>query len=159
MAMATYLQMVSADELAELERNPGGINQLDQRVWTQTYLAFVINYFLTGDAYPTDHPLASMLGGSRSINTPTLENGSFGITEASEVAGIVVTLEAVDRAAVKAAVEAADFDELVADEELYELEVMDPDAVPGDVINDLEELLGFYKKVAAAGGAVVSYTT
>lgn len=159
MAMATYLQLVSQDELRTLESNPAAINELDQPVDFRTHFAGALNYFITGSAWPDEQPLAPILFGSRNVDTPTLENGSFGIIDAAEVGALLAGLEAVDPAALQKAVESADLDALIEDEELYELEVIDPAELPGELVRALTELVGFYKQVAAAGGAIVSYTT
>ena len=161
MAMSTYLQSVSPDELAALERDPSGINALDQTVWMSTHLGPTLNYFIAGSAYPEagSHPLAAMLDGSRSVPAPTLENAYFHVVETHEVAGIVTALEAVDPDALRAAIESADFGDLIDEEELYELELMAEDEVSPAVLDDLGRLIAFYRRVAEAGNAVVSYTT
>ena len=161
MAMATYLQSVSSDELAALEAKPETVNQLDQPVCCATHLACSMNYFLTGDAYPSpeDHALAALLFGARSVDAPTLENGAFGVVDPADVAALIKALEAVDFDALRDSIEDADLQELVEEEELYELEVMEPDEVPEQLVNDLQTVLEFYRNVAAENGAVVSYTT
>lgn len=159
MAMATYLQRVSDEQLAALERDPGGINRLDEPIDFRTHFAGALNYFITGSAWPGDEPLAAMLYGSRSVAASTLENGSFGVIESGEVAGLLAGLEAVAPSALRAAVDAADLDELIEDEELYELEVIDPSKLADTLVEDLAGLVRFYRQVAEAGGAVVSYTT
>lgn len=161
MAMATYLQSMSLEELAALERDPAGINALDQPISMSTYLGATLNDFISGSPYPEadSHPLATMLNGSRSVDAPTLENGAFDVVEAQTVPGIVAALEAVDKKALQAAIEAADFDELVDEEELYELEVIAEEEVTQKMLNDLDRLLAFYRQVAEAGHAVITYTT
>src|SRR5215207_3873411 len=107
MAMATYLHMVTDDKLASADANL--VRQLDGAPWHHTYFGPSLNYFLTGSAYPAgDHPLAAMLSGSRSVDCPTLENGSFGVVPASAVASIAEGLAAVDLDAVRARVAEAD---------------------------------------------------
>ena len=161
MAMATYLQSVSPDELAALERNSEGVNALDQPVWMSTYLGTTLNYFITGSAYPEagSHPLATMLEGSRSVSAPTLENAYFHVIEAPDVSKIVAALEAVDTKSVQAAIDAADFGALIDEEELYDLEVIPEEEVAAAVLDDLDRITAFYRAVAEAGNAVVTYTT
>lgn len=158
MAMATYLQMVSPEELAQLEADPTTINKLDQPTSMSTYYSCTVNFFLTGSAYPGDHPLAPLVQGSRTVETATLENGSFGVVDPSDVAALVEALTTVDSNAIRQSAEAADFDELVEEEEIYELEVMEHSEVPGDLVEAIASLLTFYQEVSAENAAVVMFT-
>ncbi|MFT5358251.1 MAG: hypothetical protein ACI9KE_005489 [Polyangiales bacterium] len=158
MAMATYLQMVNLEELAQLEADPTTINALNQDTSVATHFACTLNYFLTGSAYPDDHPLAALMQGSREVDAPTLENGRFGVIDPSETAALVDALSNVDIEALRKAVEAADIDELVEEEELYELEVMEHSEVQGELVEVLASLLAFYRKVSEENAAVVVYT-
>ena len=158
MAMATCLQMVNPEELAQLESDPSTINALDQETCVATHYACTLNYFLTGSAYPEDHPLAALMLGSREVEAPTLENGRFGVIDPSESAALVDALSNVDVEALRKAAQAADFDELIEEEELYELEVMEHSEVPGELVEVLASLLVFYQKVSEENAAVVVYT-
>lgn len=158
MAMATYLQMVNLEELAQLEADPSTINALDQETCVATHYSCTLNYFLTGSAYPEDHLLAPLMQGSREVEAKTLENGRFGIIDPSDTAALVDALSNVDADALRKAVEAADFDELVEEEELYELEDMEHSEVPGELAEVLASLLAFYQKVSEENAAVVVYT-
>src|SRR3954471_9580069 len=128
MAMATYLHMVSDDKIASADANL--VRELDGNAWHQTYFGPSLNYFLTGSAYPAgDHLLSGMVFGSRSVDCPTMEHGSFGVVPASEVAVIADGLAAVDLDAVRERITRADLAALVSDEELEDLEVVAAETV------------------------------
>lgn len=159
MAQATYLQAVSQEELDELCEEPTSINQLDKPDSVTTYFAPSINYFVTGSAYPTDHDLAPMLMGEDSVDCSTLENGSFDFVTPDTVRAIAELLADVDLGDVRAKVEKADLEELVDEEELYDLEVLDSADAPETIAAELGKLQAFYEQAAEAGMAVVMYTT
>ncbi|MFK8002225.1 MAG: DUF1877 family protein [Polyangiales bacterium] len=159
MAMATYLQMVTLEELAALEADPSTINALNQETSVATHYCCTLNYFLTGNAYPDDHPLAALMMGTRVVDASTLENGNFGVVEPGEMEALVDALGKVDPEALRKAVEAADFDELIEEEELYELEVMEHSEVPGDLVELIASLHAMYEKASAENAAVVMFTT
>jgi hypothetical protein len=158
MAMATYLHMVTDDKIASADANL--VRQLDGAAWHQTYFAPSLSYFLTGSAYPSDeHPLSGALFGSRSVDCPTLENGSFGVVSASAVASIAQELAAVRLDEVKARIAAADLDRLIADEELEDLEVVEADTVPDLLTEEIRTLTAFYAQAAKANSGLLMYTT
>jgi hypothetical protein len=163
MAMATYLQLVSARELAKLRAQPTWINKVNTRGTYITYYACSINYFVLGDAYPSasrKQPLGGLLFGFASVDCETLENGNFGVVEPHQVGLVLEALAKLDLAAIRTKVEEADPDELEEAEALdYEILIED-DEPPADVIaGELESLAAFYKRAARRNAAIVSYTT
>jgi hypothetical protein len=165
MAMNTWLQMVSEDEIAVLKRDPASINKLNkpENESCSTYYACSINYFLVGDAYPSgeqDNPLTGFLGGFESVECNTLENGCFHIVPAAMADPIAVALGKLDLDAIKAKVNEADPGEL-ADEEVDDFEILtDDDADPGDTLaSDVAALREFYRSAAKAKRGVVIYTS
>ena len=68
MAMNTWLQMVSEEEIAALKRDPTSINKLNKpnAESCSTYFGCTVNYFVVGDAYPSGSaktPLNGLLAG------------------------------------------------------------------------------------------------
>jgi hypothetical protein len=159
--MCTYLQRVSAEQLARLAAKPTSIAKLDEPDTFATHYMATINYFLTGSAYPGRKrgPLALALMGLRNIPCPTLENGCFDVVPPERVAAISAALQAVDVAAVRAAVIEADLEELVEDEEIDELTDMSPKEAAAAIAEDVRELVEFYAGVAKRGGGVEMYTS
>jgi hypothetical protein len=165
MAMCTYLQMVSAVDLAKLREQPTWINKLD-RPGEQSFMTYhccSINYFLTGDAYPSGspkQPLGGVLFGFSSVSCSTLENGNFGVLDPQHTESVLRALGAVDIAAVRQRVEDAD-PEALADDEVDDFELLEEgDEPPADVIvSEIERLLAFYKYAARHHYGVVNYTT
>ena len=165
MAMSTTLQMVTPRELAWLESHPTWINQLDKPgdQTFSTYYACCLNYFVVGDAWPGGsrrRPLGGMLYGFRSISTPTLENGNFGVLEPQHVPMVLGAFTSLDVAAIRKAVEDADEEQLEEDEvDDYEI-LVEHGEPPADVIaSELDALVTFYKRAARGGFGIVSYTT
>jgi hypothetical protein len=161
MAMSTWLQAVTAEEIAELRSRPDGINRLDKPHCYRTHFGPSINYFVLGSAYPgeDDGPLWPMLQGAAFVDTPTLENKSFGLISPTRAGEIAALLAGVDIPAVAARVAAADFDELVDDEELYDLELITEEEGPDLIAGELAALVEFYAETARAGLGVAGYTT
>jgi hypothetical protein len=158
--MATYLQAANGDEIALLRSEPERINRLDNEPDWSTHLMPSLNYFLTGDAYPSDQgPLGEALSGSESVACPTLETGSFDLVVPARAREVLEALRGVDPEEIRSAVEQADFDELVEEEELYELEIIPADEVADALLHDLEGLVRFYTEVVRLGVGVVIYTT
>ncbi|MFD6825249.1 DUF1877 family protein [Streptomyces sp. NPDC060085] len=160
MAQSVRLQTASNEEIDALRANPGGIGTLtgDEH---HTYLGATLNYFLTGEAYPdpTGHPLGSALDGAEDIDYPGLENGAFAVVPREQVADIAALLVAVDLVAVQTAVEQADFDMLLDEQELYDLELITADEAPGVIAAEIKQLAAFYARAAQAGFSMVMYTT
>ncbi len=165
MAMNTWLQMIDDEELAALEKNPSLINKMNKpdKESCSTYFQCCINYFLTGDAYPSgkkNKPLTVFLSGLESVECSTLENGYFHLVPASMAPAIVAALEKVDKKALKKKVAAADPDELEeAEVDDYEI-LTDSDDDPGEtLVADVERLLDFYRAAAKNKRGVVIYTS
>ncbi|MFI2433049.1 DUF1877 family protein [Streptomyces sp. NPDC018693] len=161
MAQSTWLQLVSGEEIRHLKENPGSIDDLDKAESFRTHFGLSLNYFLTGATYPNSpaHPLYAALDGAESVACPTLENAYFGVVTPEQAADLAAHLAAVDPAAVQVAVERADFEELVDEQEIHELEIFPPDEVPGLIVAELKELTAFYARAADAGLGAVMYTT
>jgi uncharacterized glyoxalase superfamily protein PhnB len=161
MAQSTWLQLVSNEEIHELGQNPSNINALDKADHYRTHFGASLNYFLTGEAYPStsDHALWAALDGAESIACATLENAAFAVVSSEQAAKIATGLAAVDLAAVEAAIRLADFDDLLDDQELYDLELITPDEATGIIVAEIQKLTSFYAKAADAGLGVVMYTT
>jgi hypothetical protein len=132
MAQSVWLQAARSEEVDALRANPGGIDTLtgDNHC---TYLGTTLNYCLTGEAYPepTSHPLGAVLDGTEDIDCPSLENGAFAVVPREQVADTAALLATVDLAAVQTAVEQADFDALLDEQELYDLELIPADEALG----------------------------
>ncbi len=161
MAMATYVQMVTDEEIAALRADPASIHGLDkpEDQSFRTYYACCISYFLTGDPYPSRSPLAPMLSGAESVETSTLENGSFGVVPAKTAAAVARELAKVDMKKLRARIAKADLSELV-DEEVDDAEVLSEAEDPvAELMQDVEELASFYARAAEMKLGVAMYTT
>jgi len=160
-AQSTWLQLVSAEEIHELRENPTSINSLDKADYYRTHFGAALNYFLTGKSYPgpEDHELWAALFGAEDIDCPTLENKAFAVVAPDQATELAARLATVDVAAVETAVGQADFDELVDEHELYELELITPDEAPGLILAEIEELTALYATAADSKLGVVMYTT
>ena len=165
MAMNTWLQMVSDDEIAALRRDPSSINGMNKpdKESCSTYFQCSINYFVVGDAYPsgtTEAPLAGFLGGFESVACDTLENGYFHLVPPAMAAPIATALGKVDLDAIKDKVDEADAEEL-ADDEVDDFEILtDGDEQPGEtLVSDITALLEFYRRAAEMKRGVVIYTS
>jgi hypothetical protein len=160
MAMCTYVQMVTDEEIAALRKKPESINQLDKPETFSTYLFTPINYFLTGSAYPgKKHALAALLCGEKSVATQTLENGSFDVTSAKTVAKLATELAKVDLKKVKKKIEAADWDELRDSEEVDEECVLESsEDVPQEIIGEIEGLKKFLASAAKKKRGLAIFT-
>lgn len=160
MAMNTYLQMVSDAELEALRDQPSSINRLVKPAEASysTYYACSINYFLAGDAYPSEGALASMLFGATAIETDTLENGSFGVVTASEAKALARALAELDLGELEARVRQADPDEL-ADEEVDDFELLVEDEDPAKLlVAEIRQLVAFYAGAAERNMGVAMFT-
>ena len=164
MAMATYLQMVSEQDLAKLRSRPTWVNQID-RPGEQSYVTHYfcsINYFVTGDAWPSGsrkHPLGGLLFGFASIPCRTLECGNFGVLRPDEAQLVLAALGTLDLAAIRQTIADTDPEDL-ADEEVEDFELLAEDDDAAEVItNELRSLAAFYARAARYGYGVVSYTT
>ncbi len=165
MAMNTWLQMVSEDEIAALKRDPASINKLNKpkNESCSTYFMCSINYFVCGDAYPSGTaatPLTGFLSGFESVPCETLENGYFHVVPPAMAAPIADALGKLDLDAIKDKVDEADADEL-ADDEVDDFEILtDGDEEPGEtLVSDITALLEFYRRAATAKRGVVIYTS
>lgn len=159
--MCTYLQQVTADQIAALVAKPASIAKLDEPETFTTHHMATINYFLTGSAYPTRKrgPLALALMGTRNVKCKVLENGSFDVVPPERVAAIAAALRAVDVEAVEAAVAEADLEALVEDEEIDEITDLSSEEAAETIAEDVRGLIEFYGTVEANGAGVVIYTT
>ena len=161
MAMVTWVQQVNDSEIAALQKEPGSINRLDKPAAEtfRTHYECSINYFVTGDAYPGDHPLASLLCGTTAIRTSTLENGAFGVSSAAEVAAMAEALAKVDVDGIRTAVAAADFAELM-EEDVDDAEILAESDDPAKTLGDeVAELVRFYRSAAENALGVAAYTS
>jgi hypothetical protein len=165
MAMTTYFQMVTSAELAALEAEPTTINQLDQpdEQCAATQLQCTLAYFLCGDAYPdpTASALAAAIAGEQSVDTDTLENGAFYLVRPERVADAAREMAQLDLQAIRSAVQNAELEELVDEEELYDLEpwIYDDTDMGQVIVDEVKSLRDFCERAAAAGFAVALYTT
>ena len=159
--MCTYLQRVTAEQLARLVAKPESIARLDEPETFATHHMATINYFLTGSAYPGRKrgPLALALCGVRNVPCPVLENGSFDLVPPERVAAIAAALRSVDVEAVRSAVAEADLEALVEDEEIDELVDLSAEEAADAIATDVQGLVEFYADVAKHGAGVVMYTS
>jgi hypothetical protein len=159
MAMTTYLQRVSEDEIAKLRRDPDSIMKLDNPGHSTAY-ACSLNYFVAGDAYPDpDDPFGNLLFGD-AVDCSRLENGNFDVITPDRIAALVPRLAAIDLDAFAKAVREADFSELIEDEELYDLELLDEDEDAAELlVGELRALIAFHRETAKLGLGLVGYTT
>jgi hypothetical protein len=160
MAQMTYLQRVSEQEIAALRSDPASIMRLDNPSHF-THFACSINYFVNGDAFPDpdEHEFGTLIYGDP-VDCPQLENGNFDVITPAQVAELAPRLKNIDIQAIAKAVAAADFDQLVEEEELYDLELFEEDDDPGRMIADeLKQLIAFYRETAKLGLGLVTYTT
>ena len=165
MALNTWLHMVSESEVAALKENPARISRMDEpdNECCSTYYLCTINYFLTGDAYPSGQrviPLTCFLSGLETVDCDALEIGCFHLLPADLTAAIVAALEAIDLGELRAAVAAADADDLMdADVDDFEI-LIDGAEDPGQtLVADVEALLAFYRAASDRGLGVVIYTS
>lgn len=163
MATNTFVQMVSDAEIAALEKAPATIGAVDKRgdECFSTYHFTTINYFLTGDAYPSKkHALGAVLCGEKSVSTSTLENGSFAVNRAATVAKLSAALAKVDLKALERAVKDADLDELRDEDEVDEEYALgESDDPPKELVSAVKGLQKFYANAVKKGLGVVIYTS
>lgn len=163
MATNTYVQMVSDAEIAALQKAPATIGALDKpsSECFSTYHFTAINYFLTGDAYPSKkHALGALLSGEKSVSTSTLENGAFAINRAATVATLSAALSKVDLKALAKAVKDADLDELRDEDEVDEEYALGESEDPAkELVAAVKSLQKFYESAVKKGLGVVIYTT
>ena len=162
MAMAAHLQLVTDQEIDALVNEPARINKLDNEGFS-SYWSLSISFFLCGDGWPSaskQRPLTAMFFGYETIETPTLENGSFGLVRPADVRAIATALAKVDLKKLKTQVEEADPDEM-ADAECddFELLVTDDEDPGKTVAEDVKGLAAFYEKAAKLGHGVVMYSS
>jgi hypothetical protein len=163
MAMSTTLLLAGARELAKLEAQPTWINEFRGAGAYSTYYFCTLSYFVNGDAWPATtrkRPLSGMLFGFRTVDCRTLEGGNFGIVDPVDVPLVLGAFGALDFAAIRSAVEAADPDDL-GEEEVDDFELLLEDDEPAaDVVeSELRGLIAFYKRAARSRLGIVSYTT
>lgn len=164
MAMNTWLQMIDAAEWKALKKDPSRINRMNKPASEScsTYDFCAINYFLTGDAYPSgskSKPLATFLAGLESVECKMLENGYLHLVPAAVAQPIAAALEKVDANALKTRIAAADDDDL-QEAEVYDVETLGEDDDRGAVVlEDIERLRAFYKAAAKKNCGVVIYTS
>ena len=163
MAMNTWLQMVSKEEIEILEKNPTSINKLNKKKEEcfSTYYQSSINYFLTGKAYPeSSRPLGSLLSGFFTIETETLENRSFGLVNPEEIKNLVFELSKVDLNNIKEKVQDADSEDM-EEQEVDDWEILiDRDEKPEDIlVSNISKLMEFYTSAEKNGLGIVMYTT
>ncbi|MCP3100731.1 YfbM family protein [Myxococcus sp. K15C18031901] len=164
MAMVTWIQMLTDEEVAALKKAPDTITSLDkpagEKLATQLYTA--INYFLTGAAYPAKkHPLSAVLGGEKRVKAKSVESGGFDLTTAATVVRLSAALTKVELAKIKSAIKKADFDELRDTEEVDEecvLEDSDNDEAAAAVIAEIKALQKFFASAARKKRSLVTYT-
>ncbi|WP_433683540.1 DUF1877 family protein [Nocardia sp. CA-119907] len=161
MAQATWLQAVSGEEIHALRQDPISINRLDKPVHYRTHYFAALNYFLTGQAWPgpEDHELWPVISGAESIACSTLENGAFSVVSPDQATELAALLATVDVMAVETAIRQADFEELVDEHEIYELELITPDEGPEIIVAELDRLTAFYAETADAELGVAMYIT
>jgi hypothetical protein len=158
MAMVTWLQAVSEAELARLRAEPDTIGRLDVPDVFRTHYECSLDYFLTGEAYPVDHPLANVLSGTDHVGTSTLETGGFGASSPAQVAALASELANVDPDRIRAEVAAADL-EALGDADVDDAEILAEAEDPARTLSDeVRALAAFYAKAAANGHGVVAYT-
>jgi hypothetical protein len=163
MAMSTTLLLAGARELAKLEAQPTWINRFRAAGTYSTYYHCSLNYFVSGDAWPSGsrkRPLGGMLFGFRSVTCPTLEGGNFGVLDPGDVPLVLAAFAKLDLAAIRDAVESADSEDL-EEEEVDDFELLlEGDEAPAAVLEaDLVQLIAFYKRAARGRYGIVSYTT
>jgi hypothetical protein len=109
--------------------------------------------------YPaaTDHPLWPMLDGAEILACATLETAEFGLVPPEVTDQVATLLASVDVASVAAMVERADIENLVDDEELYDLELLDRTKAPTAIADAIEEIIVFYSQVAIGRLGVVTF--
>jgi hypothetical protein len=160
MAPMTYLQRVTEQEIAALRADPASIMRLDNPSHF-THYACSINYFVSGDAYPDpdENEFGGLIYGDP-VDCAQLENGNFDVITPAQVAALAPRLKGIDVTAIAKAVGEADFDALIEEEELYDLELFEEDDDPGSMIADeVKDLIAFYRETAALGLGLVTYTT
>ncbi len=161
MARNTYLQLVSDAEIAALRKAPDSISKLDkpEKDTFSTYLFCSINYFLTGDAYPSRHKLAPALCGTETIETAVLEDGSFSVVPAARAKKVAEALAEVDLKKLEKKVGEIDFEDL-ADEEIDDLEILEESDDPAaEIKKQVKQLVDFYQRAAEKNLGVAIYTT
>jgi len=162
MATSTTLQMVSAKEIVLLRKTPSGISKLNKphAESFSTYYFATINWFLLGTPRPEPegNPLAAALAGYETINTTSLENGSFRLITLDQISDIAQALEKVDLTKLRKDVQSADAAALakkaVGDFELLAKE----DSPAATIVTDVKQLTSFYRNAAAKHLGVVLYT-
>jgi hypothetical protein len=162
MAMATTLLLAGARDLAKLESQPTWINTFHGAGSYSTHYFCALNYFVTGDAWPSGsrkRPLGGMLFGFRSVTCPTLECGNFGVLAPAEVPLVLDAFTRLDLAKLRDKIEATDEDEL-EDQEVEDHELLDEGEELADVVaSELSQLIVFYKRAVRGNYGIVSYTT
>ena len=144
-------------------KNPATINQLDEPVFLFVNFQQTLCFLLTGESYPGDEDNALAIGlyGHDSVETSTLENGSFDLVRPERVPEVAQAYGAVDLNAFKAKVSATDFQELVEEHELYDIEswLGDDAEIHSGLVRELEQLRAFYAKVVLQKAGVAIYVS
>jgi hypothetical protein len=160
MAMSSWLQAVTDEEIAGLRSDPSSINGLDKPLYYRTHFFDSISYFVTGEVNPSgNHPLGAILQGEESVACATLENGWFHLLSPRAADQLVQRLADLDLDRVRDDIAHADLDDLIDEEEVYDLELLGEGEAPGTIVEELEGMIAFYTRVAAEKLGVVIYTT
>ena len=160
--MAARLQLVTDKEIAMLVADPARINRLNNE-GVNAYWYTSINFFLCGDAWPSaerSQPLTAMFFGYETIDTPTLENGNFGIVRPGDVKPIARALAKVNMKRLRAQVAEADVDEMVDEEcDDFDILVTDDEDPGGTIAETVAQVRAFYAKAMKLGRGVVMYSS
>lgn len=160
--MAARLQLVTDREIAALVADPSRINRLNND-GVNAYWYTSINFFLCGDAWPSterSQPLTAMFFGYETIDTPTLENGNFGLVRPGDVKPIARALAKVNMKRLRTQISEADVEEMV-DEECDDFEILATDYDdPGDtIVETVSDVRKFYARATKLGRGVVMYSS
>lgn len=160
MAMMTWMTAVASSQLDSLHADHESIRNLEGEGSFFTYLESSINYFLTGSAYPgaDDSPLHHLFG-VESIQMASFETGYFQIVPVESVHTNARLLAEVDLGAVAAKIRDADFEDLIEEEELYDLEIIEADEAEELITGGIAGLRDFYAAASEAGWALVCWVS
>ncbi|POM27875.1 hypothetical protein BTM25_22990 [Actinomadura rubteroloni] len=147
MAMAHWLQAVTDEEAATLRRDASSIDRLDTALSCWTHLYAAVEYF------------AAPLKPGESVTSAALETGWFHLLSPDEVAENAERLAKLDMERLRAEVARADFDALIDEHELYELELLQPAEAPDFIADEVERLAEFYAVAAGKNLGVAFYIT
>ncbi|MFC0042713.1 DUF1877 family protein [Actinomadura rayongensis] len=147
MAMAHWLQAVTDEDAAALRSDPSSIERLDTPLSCWTHLYAAVEYF------------AGPLKSGESLTTARLETGWFHLLSTDDVTENAQRLTGMDLERLREQVRRADFDELIDEHELYELELLDAAEAPDFIADETERLADFYTEAAGKNLGVVFYIT